>query len=316
MRYFYFIWLVLIFISWTVPSKTTLALENEDCFSCHNEELLGMGSEEREGMVEESTPLESEIDLEEYLKYNKPFADLSLSFNEEKYAASVHGDLECISCHEDVEDIPHQQHLKIPTSCFNCHDEEIEEAVRESAHGNLAGEKSPGCIGCHDPHYEKSGEAEMSESTINGCLLCHERRGINLFAKHGKLFSQPKLHLIHLKGNLSEIGCVYCHVPSGKKDSHRIIPAKFAVRDCVKCHSDSSILLAESESAKPSDKLLDRVTSTKFTNRQLMSEGQYVAGANRIPALDAIGLIIVFGTFGLPIVHGGLRFITRKKKGK
>jgi len=308
--HFFLILLMSVFISWMIPYKIALASKNEACFFCHDKELPEMSLEERGKMVEKSTPLQSGIDTKEYLKYTKPFADLSLSIAQERYAGSVHGDLECISCHEDIKVVPHRQHLKKPTSCSNCHDEKIGEAVKKSVHGDPAGGKKTGCIGCHDPHYGKPGEIGGNRFKVSDCLSCHESRGIDLLSIHGKLFPQPRLHL-YLKGDFSEIGCVFCHVPSERKNSHQIVPARFAVRDCVKCHSAGTIL--SEKAAKPSGRLVDRATSTRFTNEKLMKEGQYVIGANRVPALDTIALIIIVGTFGLPIVHGGLRFITRKK---
>ena len=317
---FLLILFISIILSGLVPGKAALAVENEDCLSCHNEELLEMSSEEKEDMVEKFSPSdisesESDIDVEEYLKHNKPFAVLSLSLDQEKYAASVHGDLECIACHEDIEEIPHRQNLMIPNSCCNCHDEEIWEKVKQSVHGGLPEDKcAAGCMGCHDPHYGRSKEVWGSEFEVGGCLPCHQRHGGNILRKHSKILPQTKLHLTQLNCNLSEVGCVVCHVPSGTRDPHRIIPAKYSVRKCTQCHSANSILLTEKP--KLPEKLLDRFASTKFTNEELMEKGQYVIGANRIPILDTIGIIIFIGTFGLPVIHGGLRFITRKRKEK
>ena len=291
------------------------ALENDDCYSCHNEELVEMSSEEREEMVEQSVPFKSEIEVDEYLKSNKPVAQLSLSIDPKRYGDSVHSDIECISCHEDIEEIPHQQHLQVPTACCNCHDEEIAEEVAKSVHGKLSPDKcTTSCIGCHDPHYGQSREVWESDFEVKGCLPCHDLQGGDLIKKHGTIISQPKIHLTQLNCNLSGVGCVICHVSSGKRDPHRIVSAEFALKDCIMCHSANSILLTNSTNSQ--ENLPGLIALTKFTNKELMEGGQYIIGANRIPALDIIGLIIVFGTFALPIVHGGLRFILRKRKGK
>jgi len=306
--HFFLILLMSVFISWMIPYKIALASKNEACFFCHDKELPEMSLEERGKMVEKSTPLQSGIDTKEYLKYTKPFADLSLSIAQERYAGSVHGDLECISCHEDIKVVPHRQHLKKPTSCSNCHDEKIGEAVKKSVHGEFNKGKFPGCIGCHDPHYGQKKEAWNIKFDVKGCLPCHEVCTPELMSK---LFSQALLHLTQIKCDISKVSCLICHVSGESKDPHKIEPVKHALRDCVACHSSNSILLTEKSGSNKS--LIERITSPDFTNEKLTKEGQYVIGANRVPALDSIALIIIVGTFGLPIVHGGLRFITRKK---
>jgi len=300
---------------WLAFSEVILAQENDDCFACHNEELLEFSAEDRAEMVEPSTPPESEIIPEKYLKHIKTFADLSLSLDQKRYANSVHGEFECIICHEDIEDLPHQQHLQVPTACCNCHDEEIAEAVENSVHGKFSEEKyTAGCMGCHDPHYGESKKVWESEFEVKGCLPCHEVCTPELMSHKGKLFPQVTLHLTQIESDISKISCVICHVSGENKDPHKIEPAKFALKDCAACHSSKSILLTEKSGSKKS--LVERVTSPDFTNEEIMKGGQYIIGVNRIPLLDTIGLIIFFGTFGLPIVHGGLRFISRKKKVK
>ena len=303
-----------------IPIQMAPAQENEECFDCHNPDILEMSEEERTEMVEESPTPESEIRVNDYLKNKKPFADLSLSLDQERYGNSVHADLECITCHNDIEEIPHRQHLQIPATCCDCHDEEIAEAVKESVHGKISEDGcTVGCMGCHDPHYGQTKDAWDSEFEIKGCLPCHEAFTNDTSAKHGKWLPQAKLHLTKLECNLSKVGCIICHVPSGekigeKKDPHKIMPAKLAIKDCRKCHSSKSILLSKKTQSK--NTLIEKITDTKFTQKDIMPEGQYLVGANRIPLLDTIGILVFLGTFGLPIVHGGLRFLTRKKKGK
>jgi len=305
---FFIVLLAAVFVFGIIHCKVALASNNEACFFCHDKELSETSPEERANMVEKSTPPKSEIVVKEYLKYNKPYADLSLFLNQEKYAGSVHRDLECISCHEDIKVIPHGQHLKKPVSCSNCHGEEIAQAVEKSVHGKLNKGKFPGCVGCHDPHYGRKKENWEAEFDVKGCLPCHKFCTPKLMSKS---FSHSTLHT-QIKCNTSKVGCVICHASGESKDPHKIEPAKSALTNCVACHSSGSILLAK----KPvSDKsLIEKATNTDFTNEELMREGQYVIGANRIPALDSVALLIIIGTFGLPIVHGGLRFITRKKK--
>ena len=243
-RYAFILQTITVFLIGITPIHIVNAQDNESCFECHNEALLEMSAEDRLEMLEPSPPVESGIRPEEYLKYNKPFALLSLAIDQEKYEASVHSELECITCHEDIEDIPHKQHLQTPTACCNCHDEEIAEAVEKSVHGKASEDKcAAGCIGCHDPHYGKSKDFWSSTFEIIGCLPCHESCTTEPIAKHDKWLSQARLHLTKIECDISKVGCVACHVPFGKKkDPHRIVSAKLAIRDCSKCHSSNSFL--------------------------------------------------------------------------
>jgi thiosulfate reductase cytochrome b subunit len=298
-----------VFISLMIPCKTASASKNEACFFCHDKKLPGLSLEEQECLVEKCTAPQSPINVKEECKYCKPVANLSLAINKERYASSVHGDLECISCHEDVKSIPHRQHLKRPTSCSKCHRKDIDVVVGKSVHSEFAKGKFPGCIGCHEPHYGKKKEAWNINFAIEGCLNCHELCTPKLMSK---LFSNPTLHLTQIECNVTKISCLLCHVSGKSKDPHKIEPAKSALKNCVACHSSNSILLTEKSVSNKN--LIGRITSLDFTNEELMKEGQYVIGANRVPALDTIAIIIIAGTFGLPIVHGGLRFITRKRR--
>lgn len=77
---------------------TLRAQENSDCLLCHGEEDLVV---ERDGRK------------------------LSMYFDADRAAKSVHGKTECISCHVDlagVKNFPHAKRLK-PAECGDCHDE-------------------------------------------------------------------------------------------------------------------------------------------------------------------------------------------------
>ncbi|MCK5572487.1 MAG: hypothetical protein KAJ12_06985 [Bacteroidetes bacterium] len=106
-----------------------LGQENEDCFLCHSDITL---QGERGGRT------------------------ISLYVKETRFAASVHGDLECVSCHMDIagEEMPHDTPLE-PVECGLRHDAEQEEHV-ESLHGRALARGdplAPGCDECHGSHY-------------------------------------------------------------------------------------------------------------------------------------------------------------------
>ncbi len=74
----------------------------------------------------------------------------------EKIQNSVHSDLDCIFCHQDLdgfEDWPHEENLE-PVACDMCHDD-IAAIYEESLHGQAvkAGEElAPRCWDCHTGH--------------------------------------------------------------------------------------------------------------------------------------------------------------------
>jgi thiosulfate reductase cytochrome b subunit len=106
------------------------------------------------------------------------------------------------------------------------------------------------------------------------------------------------------------IGCMECH-KGDKPGVHYMLPVKTKVAGCDSCHTKATIL--SKEKMKPVG-LMEYITKTGFINSDSLKKFGYVVGANRIPALDAILILAVIAPFGLPIVHGGLRFLTRRKE--
>jgi cytochrome b subunit of formate dehydrogenase len=81
---------------------------------------------------------------------------ISLYINIDKYTKSVHGDLECVYCHADLEgfeDFPHDENLET-VDCGLCHDD-IAEVYNNSLHGKEAArgvKLAPRCWDCHGKH--------------------------------------------------------------------------------------------------------------------------------------------------------------------
>ena len=103
---------------------------------------------------------------------------------------------------------------------------------------------------------------------------------------------QPELHL-------KKVDCLICHNPV----------LQSPIKDCQQCHAVDSILLTTAAKT-PAYSL----TNWSFTNKELVEKGDYVVGSNRIPALDIIGILLVLLTFVGCLIHGGLRFISRRRK--
>jgi predicted CXXCH cytochrome family protein len=141
----------------------------------------------------------------------------SLHVDGEKFAASVHGDLDCTFCHLKYQDNPHESAagevdesiLKISkaiaakspvdpiaqAACTQCH-EEIYAQVKQSVHGKNIFEKKESdaalCVDCHgSPHEivpvgEGGGHGEAIQSAVayerivTTCGKCHEKKSVSL----------------------------------------------------------------------------------------------------------------------------------------
>ena len=201
--------------------------------------------------------------------------------------------------------------LVLENKCSFCQSSGLEE-VKQSVHGTVLGDGQR-CIICHGSQYEQRHYGKHIEEIetgfeINRCFSCH---GSDLYIRHGEIFPQPQLHL-NSKSDASQTSCVVCHAE--EKDSHLIKPAKiYALKDCEEGHSPASILLTTPSRSS----LKHQIIGTTFTNSEITERGQYVAGANRIPILDNLCVILIILTIiGVFVIHGGVRFITRKRKGE
>ncbi len=275
-------------------NKESEALSNQSCMECHNKDILSMSKEDLlDQVVVEGKPAPP--------RQRPPFVfgELNLSVDPKRYAEGVHADTTCISCHADIKDVPHNQRLKA-VDCKECH-EDFVATVEKSAHGAKPGGKgSPGCIGCHDVHYGKGKDAYEKDFQRKICIDCHNAYKMDTVKGHEKLY-EPEMHLA--------LGCMLCH--QGKeKGVHNIPSVKTFVASCESCHQKYTVLAKEK--IKPKD-FFSYITMTTFINKDVMERFGYVIGANRIPGLDTLVILAVLAPLGLPVVHGGLRFITRRK---
>lgn len=179
-------------------------------------------------------------------------------------ATSVHGGLDCTSCHESIslEDLiasspkPHGQFIKA-VDCGECHDDEAE-IYRQ--HGRLEIGKNadlPTCASCHGTHgILPSSDRRSSVHAGNlpdTCRSCHTN--VDLVERHESLRDQPiKLYESSVHGKATRRGvyaaalCNDCHSaegPDGVPTAHRILSAAdpesttyhFSIPDtCGQCH--------------------------------------------------------------------------------
>jgi thiosulfate reductase cytochrome b subunit len=275
-------------------------IANEDCIGCHNADILELNQEELEELVAPSKGPAPSREKPPYV-----FGELNQAINVTQYQVSVHGELMCIECHKDVELVDvegveqatHARYLEKAGCNGDCHKTEQHEIeqVHMSAHGRPAGAEAVPCIGCHNPHYDRGPQAYQEFFEKQGCIDCHRAYGIDNLAAHRGLY-EPNLHMNHQ--------CMVCH--QDKEEAVHTIPSVNAyVAECMSCHDEGSIL-AKAEPAKVS------FLYPGFLNKGVLKCFGYVVGANRVPALDALLVLLVLAPFGLPVVHGGLRFLTRR----
>ncbi|HMK33893.1 MAG TPA: cytochrome b/b6 domain-containing protein [Desulfomonilaceae bacterium] len=271
----------------------TEELPNSSCMDCHNPDILKLSKDD---LAEQVTVDEKPVPPRAKPRY--VVGELNLSLKEKEFAAGVHAETSCVTCHKDVTEVPHKQRLKT-VDCKECHEDYVEN-VKASAHGDKAA-KAVGCTGCHDVHYGQSKATYEKDFKRTNCVHCHKAYGMDTEKGHAKLY-EARLHLA--------LDCMLCH--KGKEAGVHNIPAvKTMVAGCEACHSKKTIL--STAKVEPTS-CVAYLRQTTFTNSDVLKKFGYVLGANRIPALDSIIVLAVIAPLGLPIVHGGLRILTRRKE--
>lgn len=268
-------------------------LANQSCFDCHNPDILKMSKEDLlDQVVVEGKP-QPPRQMPPFV-----FGELNLAINPGKFSAALHAEITCVTCHNQINELPHNQRLK-KVDCKECHEEFVAN-VEASAHGEKPGRKAPGCIGCHDVHYGKGKEAYAKDFKRKLCVECHNANKMDTVKGHSKLY-ESRMHL--------SLDCMLCH-QGNQAGVHYILPVKTKVAACDSCHQRFTALSIKKP--KPMG-FLAYIQETGFINGEVLKEFGYVIGAHRIPALDAIIILAVIAPLGLPVVHGGLRFATRRK---
>ncbi len=218
--------LVLALLILVVPIQLT-AVDNDTCMDCHDDDEL------------ETTRNGRTISL---------FVALGI------FEKSVHGDLECIDCHQDadVEDFPHEEVLD-RVDCSECHDD-AQLDFDASIHGQALKQNAPFAPRCSDCHgiHDISPPSDPASSAYKMnvpymCGRCH-REGAPVastyeISEHNIIenYSQS-IHGEGLfrKGLTVTAACVDCH------RSHLILPhtnpaASISPRNiaatCMQCHS-------------------------------------------------------------------------------
>ncbi|HUI11743.1 MAG TPA: cytochrome b/b6 domain-containing protein [Bacteroidota bacterium] len=165
---------------------------------------------------------------------------VSLFVDAHALAASAHGALECVSCHEGFKasELPHAKKIR-PVNCVSCHDGEQFTRYAASVHGSPGG-GSPAlrCADCHGNHAIAGVSAESTEArkqfAVATCSRCHAAEESRFMASdHGIALAS---------GVRGAPTCIDCH------DEHDVRkPSDAAARTnharvaamCLRCHLDN-----------------------------------------------------------------------------
>ncbi|MBC8366594.1 cytochrome c3 family protein [bacterium] len=188
------IWIVLLLLA-VAPVAWAQDWTTEDCLDCHSE---------------------SDGDM--------PVVGL------EHLAKSIHVDLDCVDCHMDIEDLPHEEQIPA-VNCGECHDDVAEQYQRHGFGKVGVAPDIPTCTDCHNTHDIRLVMDKASPvNPLNlpeTCGNCHEDGGFT--ESHGIRFKHPvKVYTnsVHgkaaLGGIYSAATCNDCHSTDGS--SHKILP--------------------------------------------------------------------------------------------
>ena len=223
-----------------------VAQENETCLECHSDrDLTG----ERGG------------------------TEISVFVDGAAFGRSVHGDLQCIACHVDLEgsDFPHKERVR-PVYCGTCHEDIAEELMR-GPHGSWSvpsEHPSASCISCHGQHdvLPPSDPAAPTSGTrsLELCGQCHENEAGEVAGSvhagkvghrpnatcsdchRGHDMTQPKTEELELEV------CGRCHKRQAAEQA-RSVHARAALHgdplapSCISCHGHHRILPSDSEAS-------------------------------------------------------------------
>jgi predicted CXXCH cytochrome family protein len=170
----------------------------------------------------------------------------SLTISSDAFHDSMHGRLDCTSCHVGFEAREHTPEetdgwyvqAKL-TACSDCHAEQFK-MYDKSFHGNLVMNEgsttAPACGDCHGSHGITDPTTEAFREKIPDiCGRCHDSKEATYEdTYHGKSV---------LLGDTSRAVCTDCHgyhqiLP--KSDPASSVNAQNVVTTCGKCHSEAS----------------------------------------------------------------------------
>lgn len=212
--------ILFVLLIFSVPSWAQIG--NSDCLSCHSDSTL---------VVTDSTG-----------------AERSLYVDAAKMDYSVHAGFDCVTCHADIQETPHAEHLA-PAACGTCHEASVAE-LAESVHGKSeASADAPTCGDCHGSHEIRSRADTLSwvnpRQLAFTCARCHANPAI-VQKYHIPIKDPFKAYSHSVHGRLSIAGVDSAATCSSCHGNHKIFAANnpaskvnhFNVpQTCGQCHA-------------------------------------------------------------------------------
>ncbi len=282
---------------------------NQECLKCHGEKFYYYYNDWVERDIRERMNPFFVVDSAQFYK-------------------GTHWDFKCVDCHsEDYSGFPHSGELRMEPlyTCIDCHGgddkfaqykfEDIEVEYGKSVHSSRHGENYT-CWMCHDPHSYKStartGERMRDVIAYDNqvCLSCHS--DLDQFQALTDMIN-PDILITHdwlpnQMAHFKSIRCIECHAEYNGDIlvSHNIQPKEKAVRLCVDCHSQNSILMASLYRYQFSG----HRGELGYYNPEML-ENSYVIGANRNYYLNVASLVIFGLTLMVVVIHIVLRILNK-----
>jgi cytochrome b subunit of formate dehydrogenase len=178
----------------------------------------------------------------------------------EVFTDSVHGEQDCVGCHQDITKAPHRKGIERKVGCVQCHLEEwgkVQENGSVAENGNLLkvvdhiesymasmharpriddqSHTNATCYNCHGSHDIKPVDREArSENFINLPNVCGDC--------HGDVLEQYKTS-VHgqevSSGNTDAAVCADCHSRHGVGEPHTAGGRVAIAESCGNCHQES-----------------------------------------------------------------------------
>ena len=226
-------WLALAAAVFWLAAAPAPAQDNEGCLRCHDDaELTAFHGDE----------------------------EVSAYVDEAAYAASVHADMACVDCHEDLAGSKRRRHAEDlePVDCSGCHKRQARSHAA-SLHGVAAarGDKmAPNCADCHGKHNVLSASNQKSPTAVMNvpvlCGTCH-REGSPVSETHD--ISQENI-LEHYSMSIHGEGlyrqgltvtavCTSCHTAHDilpHTDPRSSIHASNVAAMCSTCHAQIEVV--------------------------------------------------------------------------
>jgi cytochrome b subunit of formate dehydrogenase len=167
--------------------------------------------------------------------------EVSIYVNQDVFQHSVHGKLNCVSCHVgfNPEEVPHKENIE-PINCLNCHKNA---KVIHTFHPQMVkanginGSPDVSCKNCHGTHnvepVTKPGAKWSTQNLVESCGKCHkDQKQKFVLSEHAKAFAE---------GVEGAPNCISCHqssivsVNKGKKSLQTKLNQQ---KLCLSCHLD------------------------------------------------------------------------------